>query len=336
MLDSLTLPNSVTWGGSSPSITHPASSIKHRERGGIHRRAVWVAVVAVVLMLASGGWAQEFEPRTYAVAPVGLNFIGIGYGFATGGVFMDPALPVDDVDGDVHLLVARYVRTMSLFKLPSKVKVILPWSDGHWDGFVEDEFRTRDATGFADARIVGEILFKGAQAMTPQEMTTYDPGTVIGARIQAIIPTGEYDNTRAINLGTNRWTFIPEVGLSQPFGKWSLEAAVGAWFFTDNDDYFNGNLLEQDPLLVAKLLAVRIIRPGFWWSVAAGYGYGGRTYVNGVARDTIQRNWRVFAMVAYPITPTQGVSLAIGSGGNAGAGTDFDAITIGYQFAWGG
>jgi hypothetical protein len=295
-------------------------------------------IITVTLLLAQAalGVAQEFEPRTYAVAPVGLNFVGIGYGFATGGVFMDPSLPVEDVDGDVHLVVARYVRTLSLFNLPSKLKVVVPWSDGHWEGILEDDFRTRDTNGLADARIVIETLFRGADAVTPQEMREYTPGTVFGARLQVIIPTGDYDNTRAINLGTNRWTFIPEVGLSKPMGKWSFEAAVAAWFFTDNSDYFGGHLLEQDPLLVAKLMAVRDIRPGLWWSLAAGYGYGGRTYVDGVGRDTIQRNWRIFAMVAYPLTPKQGLSLSIGSGGNAGAGTDFDAITVGYQVAWGG
>jgi hypothetical protein len=59
------------------------------------------------------------------------------------------------------------------------------------------------------------------------------------------------------------------------------------------------------------------------------------TTVNGVPHATTQENWRVFAMVAYPITPQQGVSLSIGSGGNYGAGTDFDAITVGYQYSWG-
>ena len=41
-------------------------------------------------------------------------------------------------------------------------------------------------------------------------------------------------------------------------------------------------------------------------------------------------------MVAYPIRPNQGVVLSIGSGGNFGAGTDFDTISVGYQFVWGG
>lgn len=302
------------------------------------RRAGFVGVaLAVVTSSVSVVQAQEFEPRTYAVAPVKLNFIGMGYAFASGGVFLDPSLPVEDVEGAVHMVVTRYVRTLSLFGLPSKLKVGLPWSSGHWDGFVEGEFRTRDTSGLADARVAVETLFHGAKAMTPQEMRRgYKPGTVFGARLQVIVPIGEYDDTKAINLGTNRWTFIPELGLSKPLGKWSLEATAGAWLFTDNDDYFGGVRLEQDPLWVVKLHAVRTIRNGFWWSLAAGYGYGGQTVVDHIPRATIQRNWRVFAMVAYPLSPQQGVSVSVGSGGNAGAGTDFDAVTVGYQYAWGG
>ena len=53
----------------------------------------------------------------------------------------------------------RYVRTLELFGLPSKLKLVLPLSDGHWEGFLEDEFRTRDAAGQGDSRIVMETLF---------------------------------------------------------------------------------------------------------------------------------------------------------------------------------
>jgi hypothetical protein len=41
-------------------------------------------------------------------------------------------------------------------------------------------------------------------------------------------------------------------------------------------------------------------------------------------------------MVAYPITSAQGVSVTIATGGNQGAGTDADGITVAYQFSWGG
>jgi len=296
-----------------------------------------VIVATVILLSVSGGWAQEFEPRAYTVAPMGLNFLAIGYGYSNGAVFMDPALPVEDVDADIHAVVIRYVRTLSLFGLPSKIKAGLPWTDGHWEGMVEGEFRTRDSVGLADARVVIETQFSGAETRNVSEFGGYTPApTVWGARLQVIVPTGEYDSTRAINLGANRWGLIPEVGFGRAVGKWSLEGAFGVWMFGDNDDYYGGHDLEQDPLLVAKLHAIRTIRPGFWWAVSAGYGYGGRTTLDGVRRDTIQRNWRVSAMLAYPITPTQGLSVSVLSGGNAGAGTDFDAIAVGYQVAWSG
>jgi hypothetical protein len=251
-----------------------------------------LAALAILTSAARAVHAQEFEPRTYAVAPVGVNFIGIGYGFATGNVFMDPSLPVKNVDGDIHLVVTRYTRSLSLFRRPSKVKVILPWSSGDWDGTVEGEFERRKATGPGDARIIVEILFHGAEVMTSQEMKNYEPRTVFGARLGVSAPTGDYDNTKAINLGTNRLSFAGELGLATPLGRWSLEAMVGARFFTTNDDYVNGLQLEQDPLLVAKLHAVRTIRPGFWWALAAGYGYGygARTTVDGVTTSMVSKS----------------------------------------------
>ncbi len=301
----------------------------------------WIVSRTLLTMILLGAlvapaWAQEFEPRTYSVTPPGLNFVALTYGFANGAVFMDPSLPVDDVDADVHLVIARYVRTLDLFGLPSKVKVVLPWSSGHWEGLLEDEFGVRDATGLGDARLVLEMQFAGAEPSEVPVPAADRSGTVWGARLQIITPTGEYDNSKAVNLGANRWGAIPEIGFGHTFGKWSLEGALGAWLFGDNNDFYNGHSLEQDPLLVAKFHAIRSIRPGFWWSLAAGYGYGGRTTVDGVRRDTLQRNWRLAFILAYPIRANQGLVFSLGSGGNFGAGTDFDTVSVGYQFSWGG
>jgi len=303
------------------------------EKGLPNLRLAFV-ILLVAALLPAIATGQEFEPRAYSPAPVGLNFMAFGYGHATGAVFMDPALPVDDVDGNVNIAFARYVRTLKIFGNPSKLKVLLPWSSGHWDGFLEGEFRTRDTSGFGDIRVAVETLFTEVDASTSANAKSDPPKTIWGARLQVAMPTGEYEGEKAINLGANRWTVIPEFGFSYPVGRWSLEAALGAWLFTTNDDFFGGQRLEQDPLLVAKFHAVRSIRPGFWWAIATGYGYGGRTTVDGIPRATIQRNWRVSAMLAYPFTPTQGVSVSVMSGGNAGAGTDADAITVAYQIVW--
>ncbi len=287
-------------------------------------------------VLPSPADAQELEPRVYAVTPAGLNFLALGYAFSTGAVFMDPALPVEDVDADVHLAFARYIRTVSLFDRPTKVKLFLPWSSGRWVGTLENDPRSRSTTGLGDARISIETLYaaRGSEARTATEMAATPPPTLFGARLQVVLPTGKYDRDKIINLGSNRWVLIPELGLSQRVGRWSIEGAVGAWLFGKNDEFSGGTGLEQDPLVVVKAVAVRTVRPGFWYSVAAGYGYGGRTYIGGERRATIQRNWRLSASVAVPLGPSHGISVTLRTGSNFGAGTDVDALAVAWQVAW--
>jgi len=116
------------------------------------------AVLAGIMLLAvSGvGEAQEIEPRIYANIPVGMNFLAVGYSYSSGNVsgnvFMDPALPIENLDAGLNIVFARYIRSFNLFGAPAKFKAVLPWSSGHWDGILEGEFRTRDTSGFADAK----------------------------------------------------------------------------------------------------------------------------------------------------------------------------------------
>ena len=279
---------------------------------------------------------QELEPRTYANVPVGVNFIAVVYGFSSGNVFMDPALPIEDLDADVHLLAARYTRTFGLAGHSAKLRVLLPYSSGHWEGDLEGEFRTRSARGTGDARLVFAMNFTGSPALDRDEFAEYQQKTIVGGSLQVVAPTGDYDSTKLINLGSNRWTLKPEIGISHAFSKWILEGAVSAWFFTDNDDFFGGSTLEQDPLYVGKLYAIRQLRPGLWLGFGVGFGEGGTTFVDDVRRQTLQQNWRFGATVTYPLTPNQGLSLALGSGVTRRSGGDFDSIAISYQFSWGG
>ncbi len=283
-----------------------------------------------------GGAAQEIEPRTYANTPVGLNFLAVGYSYSTGNIFMDPALPIEDLDGRVSLALVRYIRTFNLFGASAKAKVVLPVASGHWDGFLEGEFRTRDASGFGDARLGLDVLLVGAPVLERQQFAEYEQRSVVGLRFDLVLPIGQYDSSRLINLGSNRWAFHSEVGWSKVIGEWTIEAAAGAWFYTDNSDFLGGLTVSQDPSLVAKVNAVRMVRPGLWWAVGMGYGQGGQTFVNGVARATTQKNWRITAMVVVPLSKTSGLSLTAISGKTFQAGPDFDVLAVAYQFSWGG
>jgi hypothetical protein len=305
--------------------------------GGVHHNStisVFEIALALVLGISGVSAAQEIEPRTYANTPVGMNFLGVGYSYSSGNVFMDPALPIEDVDAQIQIVLARYIRSFSLFGKPAKLKAVVPWSDGHWDGFLEGEFRTRDVSGLADPRFGLDILLSGAPALDGAEFQSYQQGLVVGLRFDLVTPLGQYDSARLINLGSNRFAFHSEIGVSQAIGRWTMEGAAGVWFYEGNDDFFGGNTLAQDPFFVVKANVIRSVRPGLWWAVGMGYGQGGQTSVNGVPRNTKQKNWRITAMVVFPLSPRQGLSVAAASGRTFQAGPDFDVIAIAYQVAW--
>jgi hypothetical protein len=263
-----------------------------------------------------------------------MNFLAAGYSYSGGNIFMDPALPVENLDARLNIVFARYIRSFSLFGAPAKFKAMLPWSSGHWDAILDGEFRTRDASGFADARLGLSVLLVGAPVLEPSEFSSYEQKMVIGLGFNLVAPTGQYDPRKIINLGSNRWSLRSELGLSKAFNKWTIEVAGGAWFYTDNRDFLAGNTLSQDPFLVAKVNVIRSIRPGLWWAVGTGCGQGGRTYFNGEPRNTEQKNWRLTAMVVYPLSPTQGLSLTVASGRTFQAGSEFDVVAVAYQIAW--
>jgi len=292
---------------------------------------------AVVPSTLSTVHAQELEPRTYSNVPVGVNFVAVGYAYNQGNVFLDPALPIRDLEARLHVAFARYIRTFSLFGLPSKAKVVLPWSSGHWEGFLDNEFRTRDVTGFGDARIGIETIFSGAPALDKAEFGSYRQRRLFGASLDVILPSGQYDSSRLINLGSNRWVINPEIGVSQAFNeKWTLEAAFAVWLYGDNDDFLGGSRLEQDDLLVLKAYVVRSFRPGFWIAFVAGIANGGTTSIDGVVRNTRQQNYRFGVTCAFPLEPNQGLVFNVSSGATARAGPDYDTLAVAYQYSWSG
>jgi hypothetical protein len=296
---------------------------------------VTAVLAGIVLLAVSGvGEAQEIEPRAYANIPVGMSFLAVGYSYSSGNVFMDPSLPIEDLDARVNIAFARYIRSFNLFGASAKIKAMLPWSSGHWDGFLDGEFRTREASGFADARFGLDVLLVGAPVLQPSEFGNYEQKSVVGLRFNLVAPTGQYDSSKLINLGSSRWSFRSELGLSKAYNKWTVEVAGGFWVYTDNRDFYGGNTLSQDPFFVAKVNVVRSIRPGLWWAIGTGYGQGGQTFVEGEPRHTKQKNWRISVVMAYPLSPTQGLVLTAASGRTFQAGPEFDVVALAYQHSW--
>lgn len=287
------------------------------------------------------GWisqslAQDIEPRAYSNAPVGVNFLIVGYAYTQGGIAFDSALPVTNPQLETSNLLLAYARVLDLWGRSGKFDVILPYSglSGSADYAGQELERTVD--GFADPKLRLSINLHGAPALGLKEFRAYRQDLIIGASLQVSVPLGQYDDQRLINLGTNRWAIKPELGVSKAIGPWTLELSAATTLFTDNTDFYGGRRRAQDPIHSAQAHLIHGFRSSIWASLDATYFFGGRTTLDGIAKDDRQENWRLGATLALPIDAHHSIKGYVSRGVSARTGNDYDLIGIAWQYRWGG
>jgi hypothetical protein len=280
--------------------------------------------------------AQALEPRLFSPAPVGMNFGVLGYGYSSGNVLLDESLPLEGTEARLHSITAAYVRSIDFFGLSSRVTVVVPFVKGKFSGVLDGRDSSTVRTGLGDPFIAFGVGLFGAPALRAKDMATYRPRTLGGASVKVRVPIGQYDDTKAFNLGTNRWNVGLGVGVAQYVGRWVFEAHLRAWFITTNHDFFDGTTVAQDPLIGFQLHAQYAFKRGLWGAVSFGQSFGGATTVNGVKGDNAQTNTRVGATFAIPVQKAWAVKASYSTGIATRFGADFDRALIGLQYRWGG
>jgi Putative MetA-pathway of phenol degradation len=170
--------------------------------------------------------------------------------------------------------------------------------------------------------------------MTPQTFASYLHRTIVGVSLAVAPPLGQYDPTKLINLGTNRWSFKPEAGVSRAFGQWVVEAMAGVWIFTDNTDFVGGRTREQDPIAATQLHVTYKFKRTMWLAADANYFTGGRTTIGGNQNLDLQRNSRIGATFSSALDRRQAIRMSVSQGAYTNIGADFISIAVGYNYAW--
>lgn len=290
----------------------------------------------VLLTVAATAQAQDIEPRAFSNAPVGVNFLIAGYAFTRGGLSFDPAVPVTNAQLETSGAILAYARVFDLWGMSAKFDAVAPyvWLSGSARFAGQPVERTVD--GLGDARFRLSVNLYGAPALTLREFAEYEQDLIAGVSLAVTAPIGQYDSTRAVNLGTNRWSFRPELGVSKALGRLTLELRAGATFYTDNTNFLGGRTRSQDPIYSVAGHAIYSFGSGIWASIDATYFTGGRTAVDGVAGDDLQRNWRLGATLSFQLSPRHSVRLYGSTGVSARTGNNYDLIGIALQYRWGG
>jgi len=263
-----------------------------------------ILLYAMILLFSTPLFSQDLEPRRWTVLPAGMNVIGIGYGYTSGDLFLDPLLEIEDAAVEMHTIGFSYVRSFELHGKVLRFDVLIPWHSAYWDGLLSGEPATAKREGFSDPRLRLSINLLNLSEIDENGQKN---ATVIGAGLAVKVPLGKYYEDKLLNLGENRYTIRPQIGIVHTRGSWSYELTASVFFYTDNDDFYNGNLREQAPLYTMQAHFVYLFNPGFWASLSAGYGIGGQSSYNGVEKDDAWGNFMAAASVGVALTETQGL-----------------------------
>lgn len=298
-------------------------------------RGILIGVLASVLAIP--GLAQDLEPHAYSASPIGLNFLVFGFGYSTGSVLFDPTLPISDVEANLKIQTAGYGRTFGLRGRQSLVTVGLPYVWGDISGNVFEQRRSIGRSGLADLRMKFSINLHGNPARSQAEFGRRRKHSfIVGTSVTVSAPTGQYDPNKLINIGTNRWGFKPEIGISYPVKKrLDLDLYFGAWLFTHNADYFPGRKLrQQDPVTSLQGHISYTFRPRLWIAADVTWYRGGAVIIDHGTPTGEQNNSRAGVTFSMPLSTKQSLKFAYSAGTTARVGSDFQTLTLAWQYSW--
>lgn len=299
-----------------------------------------VGAALVVLLAMTSAWrhaaAQDLEPRAFANTPIGLNFLVGGYAYTTGGVAVDPTVPLTNADVGVDSATLAYAHTLAFQGQSAKFDIVVTYASLSGSAEFAGQPHDRAVSGFGDPRFRFSFNFYGAPALSMKDFADYRQDVIVGASLYVWAPWGQYDPTKLVNLGTNRWAFKAELGVSKAVGSWTFELVPGATFFADNSDFLDGHTRRQDPLYSVQAHVIYAFDSGIWAAIDGTYYIGGQTSVDGVADANRESNARAGLTIALPIDRSNSIKFYANGGLATRTGSNFTTLGLAWQYRWGG
>jgi hypothetical protein len=300
-----------------------------------------LAIGVVALFLGRMTSAQDLAPRAYIISPIHSNAVVTSYSFYTGNLDFG-GLPITDASATANVGTLSLFHSMHTFGRTANLTLALPYAQANFKGTVLGTETNVYRSGLGDSVYRFSVNLWGGPAMDPRQYVKWRQRTLLGASIRMVAPTGQYDSTKLINIGNNRWAFKPEVGLSRRWGHWVVDAYFGYWFYTTNEKFFSQNKYNpgittqnQAPIGALEGHLSYDVRERLWVSLDGNFWYGGKTSLNGVQNPASQQqNSRVGGTASVPVTKHQAVKFSYNNGAYIKYGGDFQNITVGWQYSW--
>jgi len=300
--------------------------------------------LVAAMILASVGllFAQDLVPRAYVITPTHSNAIVLTSSFFDGDVLFEGAVPITDSSGRIYISTLSFYHALNFFGRSANATASLPYAVGNFTGKVADAEQNAYRSGLVDTIFRFSVNLKGGPALAAPKFRAWKQKTLIGASLKVVAPTGQYDPTKLINPGGNRWVFKPELGLSRRWGHWIVDAYGGAVFFTANHDFFSRNHFSagtntqtQKPVGAFEGHLSYDVRPRLWASLDSNFWRGGTTSINAIENPvSLQSNSRIGATASVPVSVHQSLKFSYSRGAYVRYGGKFQNVSVGWQYSW--
>jgi hypothetical protein len=300
----------------------------------MYRRLLFVGLVLAVLCSPDQARAQFTDPRTYDNTPVGVNQFELAYAYAHANASIDTSLIIGGAEINLNQGTLKYTRYFSFFDRTAWVQASVPFAG--LNGSVTGTSIHGSITDLGDSSYEFAMLVKGGPALSVTQFANYKPTTSVGVSFTFTAPTGQYDANKVINLGSDRWSFKPEIGISHPFGsKWIVDAYASAYFFTDNTSYQGVEILRQQPLPGVEGHISYSFSNNLWVSLDTRYSFRGDALINGTDQHNAQQNFTLGSEVNVSLNSRNVLVFEFAKALVHQNGPAYTGFSVEYLYSWG-
>lgn len=313
-----------------------ARSFAKRALWRLYVLSMWAVLVAALALRLP---AQELAPRAYVISPIHSNAVVVTWSFYDGGLNLNGSIPITGATGRYHVPILSYYHSLNFFGRSANITASLPYGVGNFQGSVLGTQQSVYRSGLLDFNVRFSVNLIGGPAMPIEKFAKWKQKTLLGASVKVVAPTGQYNPTKLVNWGINRWAFKPELGYSRLWTKWVLDAYAGVWFYTTNPAFFATpipRLQTEGPIgSFEGHLSRNLGSPRFWASLDGNFWFGGTTALGGIENpNTRQTSSRVGATLSVPVTAHQSLKFACSKGSYVRFGGDYYNAQVAWQYAW--
>jgi hypothetical protein len=299
-------------------------------------RGAWMA-----LILASSAVlvrAQDLAPRAYIITPLHANAVTLTYGFYSGSLLFNGAVPVTGSTGTYSVPVFTYSHTFGLLGRSANVSASVPYAIGIFEGNAVGVEQQIYRSGLLDTTFRVSVNLKGGPAMQLSEFSKWVEKSLMGLSVKVAPPTGQYDPNRLINWGSNRWSFKPEFGYSRRRKHLVVDGYAGVWLFIKNQQSFSPTGPQpqtQNPIGSFESHLSYDLKPRLWCSLDGNFWTGGEASLNGVDNPTTrQTSSRIGVTASAPVSKHQSIKFSYSDDLYVRFGGAYRNVSAAWQYSW--